>query len=58
LFTLQQGVSSAQLREMKQSNLILVVPAANKTCFDPAFKDDLFSLGEFISMVKAKQHLV
>ena len=58
LFTLQQGVSSAQLREMKQSNLILVVPAANKTCFDPAFKQDLFSLGEFISMVKVKQHIV
>lgn len=58
LFTLQQGVSSAQLREMKQSNLILVVPAANKTCFDPAFKSDLFSLGEFINMVKVKQHIV
>jgi len=57
LFTLQQGVSSAQLREMKQSNLILVVPAANKTCFDPAFKSDLFSLGEFINMVKVKQHI-
>ncbi len=58
LFTLQQGVSSAQLREMKQSNLILVVPAANKTCFDPAFKRDLLSLGEFINMVKVKQHIV
>ena len=58
LFTLQQGVSSAQLREMKQSNLILVVPAANKTCFDPAFESDLFSLGEFINMVKVKQHIV
>ncbi len=58
LFTLQQGVSSAQLREMKQSNLILVVPAANKTCFDPAFKSDLFSLGEFINLVKVKQHIV
>ena len=57
LFTLQQGVSSAQLREMKQSNLILVVPAANKTCFDPAFKSELFSLGEFINMVKVKQHI-
>ena len=57
LFTLQQGVSSAQLREMKQSNLILVVPAANKTCFDPAFKSDLFSLSEFINMVKVKQHI-
>lgn len=57
LFTLQQGVSSAQLREMKQSNLVLVVPAANKTCFDPAFKSDLFSLGEFINLVKIKQHI-
>ena len=42
---------------MKQSNLILVVPAANKTCFDPAFKSDLFSLSEFINMVKVKQHI-
>lgn len=58
LFTLQQGVSTAQLREMKQSNLILVVPAVNKSCFDPAFKEDLFSLDEFINMVKVKQHIV
>lgn len=55
LFTLQQGVSTTQLQEMKHSNLILVVPASNKSCFDPAFKDELYSLAEFISMVKQKQ---
>lgn len=55
LFTLQQGVSTTQLQEMKHSNLILVVPASNKSCFDPAYKDDLFSLAEFINMVRLKQ---
>lgn len=55
LFTLQQGVSSSQLLEMKHSNLVLVVPKSNKTCFDPAYQSDLFSLSEFISMVKTKQ---
>lgn len=58
LFTLQQGVSTSQLQEMKHSNLILVVPASNKPCFDPAFRDDLFSLGEFIDMVKIKQNRI
>ena len=55
LFTLQQGVSSNQLMEMKHENLVLVVPEANRNCFDPAFRDDLFSLKQFISMVKVKQ---
>lgn len=57
LFTLQQGISSSQLQEMKQSNLILVVPEANKDCFSPTFKKDLLSLGEFINIVKEKQHI-
>lgn len=55
LFTLQQGVSTSQLQEMKHSNLILVVPAPNKSCFDPAYKNDLYSLSEFINMVRIKQ---
>ena len=39
----------------KHSNLILVVPASNKSCFDPAYKNDLYSLSEFINMVRIKQ---
>ena len=57
LFTLQPGVASSQLREMKQSNITLVVPVVNKACFDPAFKDDVLSLSEFIGLVKDKQHI-
>ncbi len=58
LFTLQQGVSSNQLIEMKHENLVLVVPEANRNCFDPAFRDDLFSLKQFINMVKVKQSVL
>lgn len=55
LFTLQKGVSTNQLKEMKHERLILVVPAEIKTCFDPAYQDDIFTLSKFIGMVREKQ---
>ena len=55
LFTLQPGVTSNQLREMQHEQVVLVVPEANKTCFDPAFRNGLFSLNQFIGMVREKQ---
>lgn len=56
LFTLQPGVSSNQLREMKHEQVVLVIPEANRTCFAEEYRDDLFSLNQFIGMVREKQN--
>lgn len=55
LFTLQQGVSKNQLREMRHENLKLVVPAPYRNSFDKEFQDDIETLTSFINMVKTKQ---
>ena len=55
LFTLQQGISKNQLREMKHEHLKLVVPAAYRTSFDKEFQPEIETLGTFIKMVKEKQ---
>ncbi len=55
LFTLQQGISVNQLKEMKQEHLSLVVPASYKNCFDKQFYDNILTLKEFIEIVSFKQ---
>ena len=55
LFTLQQGISKNQLREMKHEHLKLVVPAPYKSSFDKEFQPEIETLASFIDMVKAKQ---
>lgn len=55
LFTLQQGISKNQLREMKHENLKLVVPASYKKSFAEEFQQDIETLSSFIAIVKAKQ---
>lgn len=55
LFTLQQGISKNQLREMKHENLKLVVPASYRKSFDEEFQPEIETLASFIAMVKAKQ---
>ena len=55
LFTLQQGISKNQLREMKHEHLKLVVPAAYRTSFDKEFQPEIETLASFIEMVKLKQ---
>lgn len=55
LFTLQPGITTSQLDAMKKADLVLVVPEQNKRCFDPAHRDEIFSLKQFIDMVKVKQ---
>lgn len=55
LFTLQRGVTSNQLKEMRDEHLTLVVPKENKALFAPEFRDGLMSLSEFIAMVKERQ---
>lgn len=55
LFTLQQGISSNQLKEMKVEKLSLVVPAQFKNSFDKKYHDIIISLKDFVVMVKNKQ---
>lgn len=55
LFTLQQGISKNQLREMKHEHLTLVVPAPYLTSFDKEFQSEIETLSSFIRMVKDKQ---
>ncbi len=55
LFTLQQGISKNQLREMKHEHLKLVVPASYRASFDKEFQPEIETLASFIGMVKVKQ---
>lgn len=55
LFTLQQGVSKNQLREMHDSNLKLVVPQQYINSFPQEYQGEISNLHDFISMVRIKQ---
>jgi len=52
LFTLQQGISSNQLDEMKDNQVTLVIPEKNINTFPPLHREDILSLKKFISIVK------
>ena len=55
LFTLQQGISKNQLREMHDSNLILIVPQKYIASFPQEYQAEIKDLSRFIQMVKKKQ---
>ena len=55
LFTLQPGVSSNQLKEMKSCNLTLVVPKKNLKLFDYSETKNVIDLTTFVSYIKEKQ---
>lgn len=55
LFTLQQGISANQLKEMKDSSLSLVVPKSYISSFPKEYRSDILSLSDFIGCVKTKQ---
>lgn len=55
LFTLQQGISRNQLKEMKDSQLTLVVPHKYIPSFPADYQQDISDLFTFMSMVKEKQ---
>jgi type II restriction enzyme len=55
LFTLQQGISKNQLREMHDSNLKLVVPQKYIASFPQEYQSEISNLTDFIQMVKKKQ---
>ncbi|MGA8122281.1 type II restriction endonuclease [Rouxiella badensis] len=52
LFTLQEGVSIAQFREMQKEGVKLVVPAAIQEKFPKEIRNELISLTEFIAELK------
>ena len=58
LFTLQQGVSSNQLKEMQDYHLHLVVPRKYLTCFPKEYRSGIFDLSSFIGMVKERQEKI
>ncbi len=55
LFTLQQGISKNQLKEMHDSNLKLVVPGKYISSFPKEYQHEISDLKTFISFVKMKQ---
>jgi len=56
LFTLQQGISKNQLKEMEDAQLKLVVPAQYKNSFDSSYQNKIESLSSFIDIVRKKQN--
>lgn len=55
LFTLQQGISKNQLKEMSDSHLTLVVPHKYIDSFPKEYQSDISDLNGFIGMVRKKQ---
>ncbi|HFP6239063.1 TPA: type II restriction endonuclease [Klebsiella pneumoniae] len=49
LFTLQEGVSLAQYREMRESGVRLVVPSSLHKKYPEAVRAELMTLGAFIA---------
>lgn len=55
LFTLQQGISANQLKEMKEHKVRLVVPKEYIKAYPPEYQSEIRTLGSFISYVEATQ---
>lgn len=55
LFTLQQGISKNQLKEMHDSRLTLVVPHKYLDSFPKEYQQEISDLAGFIRMVRQKQ---
>lgn len=51
LFTLQQGISENQLREMFGNNIKLVIPEPNKKYFPENFRPELLTLKSFVEFI-------
>ncbi len=58
LFTLQQGISSNQLKEMQDYRLHLVVPHKYLTSFPKEYRSGICDLSTFIGMVKERQERI
>ena len=55
LFTLQQGISKNQLKEMADERVRLVVPQTHVDSYPEEYRDSLSTLSSFINIVKEKQ---
>ena len=55
LFTLQQGISKNQLKEMADENVKLVVPESHVVSYPEEYRESLNTLNGFIEIVKEKQ---
>ena len=55
LFTLQQGVSSNQRKEMRDYRLHLVVPHKYLSCFPKEYRSDISDLSTFIGTIRERQ---
>ena len=55
LFTLQQGISSGQLKEMRTHGVKLVVPKEYIVAYPPEHRDEISPLKDFIDYVKERQ---
>lgn len=54
LFTLQQGISSNQLKEMQEEKVSLVVPKQYIKTFPESFRKNILTLNQFITLVQEK----
>ena len=52
LLTLQQGISKNQMDEMQDERLTLVVPKSLHTCYPKEYQDRLWTVDQFIQLVK------
>lgn len=57
LFTLQQGISKAQLQEMFKYNVQLVVPDKYLNTFPKEFRAEILTLGSFVNRVQKTQKI-
>jgi type II restriction enzyme len=55
LFTLQQGISANQLKEMKTEGVSLVVPKPYLTSFPKEYRADIWTLDKFVHYVRETQ---
>lgn len=58
LFTLQQGISRNQLKEMQDSQLTLVVPRKYITSFPREYRKNIKSLFDFIQLIQKRQEQI
>lgn len=58
LFTLQQGISKNQLKEMADENVKLVVPQSHVDSYPEEYRESLNTLSGFIKIVKDKQERI
>ena len=55
LCTMQQGISAAQMDEMKAEKVILVVPKAYHSAYPKEKRDMIWTLGKFVNYIKEQE---